>query len=261
MKRLLRPLYGIYQWLILAPVLLVSTLFFGTLAIVMVPLAGPRFARYYSGLIWARVVAWATPVRVRVVGREHIDPDQSYVIVSNHLSHYDVLTLYGWLEIDFKWVMKKELKKLPMIGYACHKLDHIFIDRANRAAAIASLNEARQNLSAGTSILFFPEGTRSRSGHLMRFKKGAFKMAVDLDLPILPVALVGTRDVMPADSWHVFPGQVFLIFHPPVATDEYNDDTMDRLMENVRETIQTSLDEYRRREHIEEYLVEPKGEP
>ena len=87
---------------------------------------------------------------------------QSYVIVSNHQSQYDILLMYGWLGTDFRWVMKKELRRVPVLGLACEKLGHIYVDRSDSAAAVASLNAARKKLVNGTSVVFFPEGTRSR---------------------------------------------------------------------------------------------------
>ncbi len=145
-------------------------------------------------------MAWVTPMRVSVEGRENLDPKQSYVLVSNHQSQYDIFLLYGWLGVDFKWVMKKELRKVLGIGVACDRLGHIFIDRSNHAAALATLETAKERIVDGTSVIFFPEGTRSRDGQLKKFKKGAFRMAVDLGLPILPLTVTGTRDVLPAGT-------------------------------------------------------------
>jgi 1-acyl-sn-glycerol-3-phosphate acyltransferase len=164
------------------------------------------------------------------------------VIVANHQSHYDIFLLYGWLGVDFKWVMKQELRKAPMIGVACDRLGHIFVDRSDRQAAIASLQTAKERIRNGTSVFFFPEGTRSRSGDLRAFKKGAFRMALDLDLPILPITLVGTRRIMPPDSLDIFPGKARMIIHPPVAIGPYRDNDVEELMAVVRRTIESGLD-------------------
>jgi 1-acyl-sn-glycerol-3-phosphate acyltransferase len=186
-------------------------------------------------------MAWVTPMRVQVEGREHIDPTQSYVLVSNHQSQYDIFVLYGWLGVDFKWVMKKELRNVLGIGVACERLGHIYIDRSNRAAAVATLERAKNTITDGTSVVFFPEGTRSRSGKLKPFKKGAFRMALDLGLPILPLTIVGTRDVLPAGTSDLMPGSARLVIHPPVPVKGRTVEDCDRLSAEVRAVIASSL--------------------
>ena len=136
---------------------------------------------------------------VSVMGRNNITKNTSYVIVVNHQSYYDILLMYGWLNIDFKWVMKKELQKVPILGMACKKIGHLFIERTNSKEALVTLNEIKKKLVNGTSVVVFPEGTRSKDGNLKVFKRGAFKLAFDLKLPILPVTLVGTGNILPPD--------------------------------------------------------------
>jgi 1-acyl-sn-glycerol-3-phosphate acyltransferase len=182
-------------------------------------------------------------MRVTVTGRENVDPRQSYVVVSNHQSHYDVFALYGFLGIDFRWIMKHELRKVPAIGISCHRLGHIFIDRSNHAAALATIDSAKETIVNGTSVLFFPEGTRSRSGRLRAFKKGAFHFARDLELPILPVTIVGTRDVLPADGIDLKPGSARLIIHPPIELDGSSREEIADLMATVRTVIAAPLGE------------------
>jgi 1-acyl-sn-glycerol-3-phosphate acyltransferase len=177
-------------------------------------------------------------MRVTVIGRRNVDPLQSYVIVSNHQSQYDIFVLYGWLDIDFKWVMKQELRKVPAIGISCERLGHIYVDRSNREAALASINAAKQRIVDGTSVLFFPEGTRSRDNRMRPFKKGAFRMALDLQLPILPITIQGTRDILPSDTMDLYPGRATMIIHPPIAIDEYSHDTLEDLMARTRTVIE-----------------------
>lgn len=243
MRKITRRLYQPYKWLVLAPVIMLSTLVFGLLAIVLMFFMKPKFPSILCGTLWAKINAWFTPVWVTVKGRENMDEEKSYVIASNHQSQYDILVLYGWLGVDFKWVMKKELRKVPIIGIACEKLGHIFIDRSNRKAAIATINDAKKKIRDGTSVLFFPEGTRSRTSRMLPFKKGAFKMALDLNLPVLPITIVGTRDILRPDSIDIFPGKVEMIIHEPVAIEGFSDDTIEKLMEEVRQTIQEPLGE------------------
>jgi 1-acyl-sn-glycerol-3-phosphate acyltransferase len=124
---------------------------------------------------------------------------------------------------------------------SCEKLGHIFIDRGDRHAAIRSINAAKKKITGGTSVLFFPEGTRSRSGRLGPFKKGAFKMALDLGLPILPVTIRGTRAILPPDTLDIFPGRAELIIHSPIETGGVGDASLDELMEEVRSRVKAPL--------------------
>jgi len=236
-------LYQPYKYLVVLPVLGFSTAFFAVVAATLTFITTPRTASRLSGVPWARIMAWVTPMRVHVEGREHIDPDQSYVLVSNHQSQYDIFVLYGWLGIDFKWVMKKELRHVLGIGVACHRLGHVFIDRSNHAAAIATLDDAKKKIADGTSVVFFPEGTRSRSGRLKPFKKGAFRMAIELGLPILPLTITGTRDVLPAGTIDLLPGSARLIIHSPVRVEGCGAEDCARLVSEVRNTIASSLPE------------------
>ena len=243
MNKMLRILYQPYKWLIFAPYLAVSTLFFGSLTMVLAVVTNPRITSFICGTIWARLNGYLTPIRVKVTGRNHIVKTQSYVIVANHQSQYDIFVLYGWLGIDFKWVMKQELRKVPGIGIGCEKVGHIFIDRSNHEKALASLAAAKEKIVNGTSVIFFPEGTRSRDGRLGTFKKGAFKMAVDLRLPILPITIVGTRDILPTDSIDLFPGRARMIIHKPIDTAGYTDDNLDELADRARSVIESGLRE------------------
>jgi 1-acyl-sn-glycerol-3-phosphate acyltransferase len=245
MKKIWRILYQPYKWLILIPVFIVSTVFFGGLAVVLCTFLDPRIPSCLCGTTWARVNGWMTPMFVRTTGRKSIDKKQSYVIISNHQSQYDIFVLYGWLGIDFKWVMKIELRKTPFIGVSCEKLGHIFIDRSDRSAAVRTINAAKKKITGGTSALFFPEGTRSRSGRLGAFKKGAFKMALDLGLPILPITIRGTRAILPPDTLDIFPGRADLIVHPPVETTGYDADNLKALIEKVRNIVKSPLEDAR----------------
>ncbi len=237
MKKILRILYQPYKWIIFFPLVGLSTLILGTLAALTVFVFGPKLGSIMGGVSWARFIAYITPMFVRVYGRENINKNQSYIVVSNHESQYDILIIYGWLGVDFKWVMKKELRKVPVLGIACEKLEHIYIDRSNHTAAIASLEEAKKKIVNGTSVMFFPEGTRNADGKLGVFKKGAFRMAVDLGLPILPVTIVGTRYILPTKTLDLFPGKAKLIIHKPVDIAGYSNDNIEDLVEKTKEII------------------------
>jgi 1-acyl-sn-glycerol-3-phosphate acyltransferase len=206
-------------------------------------MASERFVQL-AGILWARFNSFVTPMFVKVIGEENIDRNQSYVVVANHQSQYDIFVMYGWLPIDFRWVMKIELRKVPILGYYCYKAGHIYIDRSNHNAAIESINKAKNKIREGTSVVFFPEGTRSDSGQVTEFKKGAFRFAIDMGLPLLPVTIAGTRDILPANSIGLFPGNATMVIHKPIDTARFNDGTIDQLMAGARQVIQKDLEKY-----------------
>jgi 1-acyl-sn-glycerol-3-phosphate acyltransferase len=241
MKKILHILYQPYKWFIFIPYLAVSTLFFGSLTVLMVHITTPRITSFICGTIWARLNSYLTPMMVAVYGRDNIVKTQSYVVVSNHQSQYDIFVLYGWLGVDFKWVMKQELRKIPGIGIGCEKVGHIFIDRSNHERALASLHAAKEKIVNGTSVIFFPEGTRSKDGSLGSFKKGAFKMAIDLGLPVLPITIIGTNNILPSSTFDLFPGKARMVIHKPIDTARYNDRTLQELMAHTHMVIESAL--------------------
>ncbi len=234
---MINALFFVYSWLIFVPLMLAATLVFAMVCLFSMPFLGPRRVARLTAVPWSRLGLLLSGVQVRLDGLEHLDPKQSYVIVANHLSQYDIWVLYGHLDKDFRWVMKQELRKVPLVGYCCALLGHIFIDRSDSHAAIASLETAKARLVDGTSILFFPEGTRSRGGELRPFKKGAFRMAQDLDLPLLPVTITGTREVLPPDSLRMHPGGVTLTVHAPVSVDGDDEAALETAMNRCRSAI------------------------
>jgi 1-acyl-sn-glycerol-3-phosphate acyltransferase len=233
--------YQIYAWLVYVPLVVVITLVSGWLVVLISWLVSPRFASRHIATWWARLLAYLLPMPVQVQGAEHVPTDRSCVVVSNHASQVDILALYGWLGMDLKWVMKKELRKIPAVGIGCEKAGHIFVDRSNPTAARRAVNDALERLTSGIGILFFAEGTRSRDGRLLPFKKGAFRIAASEQLPVLPITLLGTGEVLPAKSLRLFPGRVKVIIHPLIEPVADNRDAIRDLMIRTRNTIASAL--------------------
>ncbi|MBN2077886.1 MAG: 1-acyl-sn-glycerol-3-phosphate acyltransferase [Spirochaetes bacterium] len=247
LRRTLGLLYQPYKWLLFLPLLILSTCFFVGLGVILIFLFNDRVANRTTGVWWARFNSLITPMLVTVHGREHIEKGKSYIVVSNHQSHYDIFVLYGWLGIDLKWVIKKELRRVPVFGYAAEKGGNVLIDRSNPKEAYEDLERARNRITGGTSLIILPEGTRSRDGSLGQFKKGAFQIALDLGLPILPVSITGTRRILPPGSFDLFPGRAVMRIHGPVDASGYERASMDRLIAEVRERIQRGMDEDKKR--------------
>ncbi|MFC1688109.1 lysophospholipid acyltransferase family protein [Pseudomonadota bacterium] len=230
--------YQLYAWLIFLPLVILLTLLFSTLTVIFATLVNPEWASRVFAVTWGKTLAYLTPVRVIVEGAENARREQSYVVASNHQSQYDILLVYGWLKLDLKWVMKKELRKLPGIGIGCEKAGHIFVDRKDPKQARRAIREALDRMNRGVGILFFPEGTRSQDGRLLSFKKGAFRLATDQELPLLPVTLVGTRNVLPAKSLCPFPGTIKMVIHPAIQS---HGKTVEQLIEETRAAITSGM--------------------
>ena len=229
--------YRIYQIFIMAPVMLVATILTALITIFGSLIGLGRWFGYWPAVIWSRVMCWIAWVRVSVTGRENIDRRTSYVFVANHQSAYDIFTLFGYLGHNFRWMMKKELRKIPLVGFACEMAKQIFIDRSSPAAMRSSIRRAEGLLKGGMSVVVFPEGHRSNTGKVGSFKRGAFTLATDFNLPIVPLTIDGAFDVMPPSNKVPRPGRIKLTIHKPVLPEG----EMDELMEKCREEIRSSL--------------------
>lgn len=241
MRKITYLFYQPYKWLFFFPFIIFNTLFFGLLGVIIASLISQKAGGRFAGAIWARTNAFFTPMFVSVSGKEKIQKNTSYIIIPNHQSYYDIFLIYGWLGIDIKWVMKKELRKIPGLGIASEKIGHIFLDRSNNKEALDSLNQAKKKLINGSSIVIFPEGTRSATGDIQPFKRGAFKLAFDLGLPILPVTLIGTKDILPTNSFNLLPGKVSMVIHEPIDIKKYSEEDVRKLMSEVSAIISKPL--------------------
>ena len=241
MKKILFWPYQLYVWLIFFPLVIVLTLVFSMLTVIFASLVNPHFASRVFAVTWAKWLAYLTPIRVIVEGSENAQRSRSYVVASNHQSMYDILVIYGFLELDLKWVMKQELRKIPGIGIGCEKAGHIFVERRVPKLAAKAITEALKRLGDGIGILFFPEGTRSTDGRLLPFKKGAFRTAIDQQIPVLPVTLRGTRDILPNGTLKLFPGRAQMIIHPPIETHGMTVEQVAELMAETRATNASAL--------------------
>ncbi|MDT8449233.1 MAG: lysophospholipid acyltransferase family protein [Wenzhouxiangellaceae bacterium] len=209
-------LYPLWQWAVLVPVMVLATIVAALLAVLLSAFGFKRAANIHVAARWARLIAYLTPMRVEIEGRENIEPGQSYVVVANHRSQYDIPLIYGFCGLDLRWVIKAEIGRLPFVAQGCRAIGHIFIDRGNPDQARAAINDAVAKLPPGTSVLFFAEGTRSRNGELLPFRKGAFRVAADRGLPVLPMTVTGTRAILPPGSLRIRPGRGRLVIHPPI---------------------------------------------
>jgi 1-acyl-sn-glycerol-3-phosphate acyltransferase len=222
MKLILLVLYRIYQICVMIPVIVLLTVLAGLFTSVGSLLGGGRLWGYWPAHIWAKLCAWVTLVRVEVRGRENIKKKTSYVFVANHQGAYDIFAIYGFLQHNFRWMMKIGLLKFPIIGISCKAAGHIFVDNSSPAAIKRTMATAEKALSNGMSVVVFPEGSRSRNGHMGRFRSGAFQLAMEFQLPVVPITIDGAYDVLPRGHWLPRWGKITLTIHQPIPapTDE-----------------------------------------
>lgn len=192
--------YRIYQIFIMLPILLVLTILAALITITGCALGGGRWFGYYPAHYWAKCWCWLAFVRVSVRGRENIKIGRSYVFVANHQSAYDIFSIYGFLNHQFRWMMKKSLERIPLVGYACRVAGHIYVDKHSPAAVRQTMETAEKRLSGGMSVVVFPEGSRTKDGHIHGFRRGAYMLAMEFGLPVVPVTVDGAYDVLPPNA-------------------------------------------------------------
>jgi 1-acyl-sn-glycerol-3-phosphate acyltransferase len=217
------------------------TLVLGSVAIVLCLLVPGGGALMPLGRVWSRLVLGSARVRVRASYDARLDPRRACVYASNHQSQFDIPALVVTMPADFRMVAKRSLLYVPVFGWALWLAGFVFVNRSNRDQAIRSLKRAARRLHRGTSIVVFAEGTRSRDGGLLPFKRGGFVMAIEAGVPVVPVAIRGGRHILPKGSLRVRPGTIEVHFGAPLETSGYDYESRDALMEEVRRAIVSAL--------------------
>lgn len=233
-------LYRIYQLFIMLPIAFTATILASLFTIIVCALGGGNKITYYIAKWWAKIMCWSSLVRVTVKGRENINAKTSYVFVANHQGAYDIFAIYGHLGHNFKWMMKKSLEKIPLVGYACRQAGQIFVDNSSPAAVRKTMEDAEKRLKGGMSLVAFPEGTRSRNGKMRPFKRGAYQLAVEFGLPVVPVSISGSYEIMPKDSKISKWGHVIITIHQPIFAPAEGHD-INNLIDSTYQTIHKSL--------------------
>ena len=236
-------LYRIYQILIALPILLIVTILAALATILGSMLGFSHCMGYWPGHIWAKIFCILCLIRVKVTGRENIKKKTSYVFVANHQGAFDIFTIYGYLGHNFRWMMKKSLEKIPLVGYACRVSGHIYVDNSTPASVRQTMQTAEKRLANGMSVVVFPEGSRSRDGRLHAFRRGAFALAVEFSLPVVPITIDGAYDVMPRGAILPRPGKVILTIHKPIEAQEGGRHELAELMDKSFKAIASSLPE------------------
>jgi 1-acyl-sn-glycerol-3-phosphate acyltransferase len=232
-----RPLH--YLWGLAADVaIVVYTAILGPLAVLGVLLLRRGWPADVIGRIWCRLIIWTCGIRVELRGAENLRPGQSYVLISNHLSNFDVWATLATLPRPLRFVAKKELVRIPVFGWALAASDHIVIDRQNPEEAIETINAATSDSPDGVCILFYAEGTRSPDGKIHAFKKGGVALALRAGLPVVPVSVSGTANFLPKGCSVIRPsGQVKIVVDQPIETKDLTSLDRDALNERVRQRV------------------------
>jgi 1-acyl-sn-glycerol-3-phosphate acyltransferase len=238
MKSPLKYIFFVYQWFILLPISAIATILTAVSTIILSYTTKNITVKSIPAKWWSKFMCYASFISVSVEGLDNLKQNQSYIIVANHQSMFDIWLVYGWLGRPFSWVMKKELRKIPFVGLACEKVGHIFVDRSNAIEAKKSIQAAEQKLQNGNCVVIFPEGTRTKDGKVGSFKRGAFNMASDLQLPIVPISIIGAYERMSRYDWQVTPGKLKMKIHEPIPCNTNLTEQETRALANrVREII------------------------
>lgn len=238
-------LYKLYQLVVVLPLGLLITAVCSILMVLFSICGFPAFAATYIGRFWAWSILRLLLIRVTVEGSEYVEKGQSYVFMANHQGPFDIFLIYGFLHHEFKWMMKKSLFDIPFVGMACRRAGFIAVDKSSRRAIAQTMIDARNVLQGGASLCIFPEGSRSFTGHMGFFRRGGFQLADTLQLPIVPMTIDGSFDVLPRQKGFTFVTRhpLRLVIHKPLYPECKGADNIKRMMDESYATIMAALPE------------------
>lgn len=236
-------IYRIYQLFVALPLIAIATVLTSLTVAVGCTIGNGHFWGYYPGKLWGMFILRMLLIPVKVTGRENLKKGQSYVFVSNHQGAFDIFLIYGFLGRNFKWMMKRQLRKMPFVGFACEKAHHIFVDKRGPSKIKQTYDKARKTLSGGMSVVVFPEGARTFTGHMGCFRRGAFMLADELQLPVIPLTINGSFDVLPRNRASHWPDRhpVSLTIHAPIYPESQGAENTRKTTEQSYSTIMSAL--------------------
>ncbi|MBS1799700.1 MAG: 1-acyl-sn-glycerol-3-phosphate acyltransferase [Acidobacteria bacterium] len=229
-----------FRWLtyiLLIPLMIASTAFFGTISLICGLWDTSGRQQHFIAHLWARSFLMLSLSPVRLVGAAKLHLHETAVYASNHLSYYDTPVLFARLPFQFRILAKQGLWKVPFIGWYLNRSGQVPIDQSTSRNAVASLNRGVQTLKAGLPLVIFPEGGRSASGVTQPFVAGAAFMAIKAQVPIVPVTLIGTYELLPIHTYHLYPRPLEVVIGEPIATEGLTTRDADALTQRVRDVI------------------------
>ena len=241
-NKFLKILYFVYQWFIAGPIFVVATLITALVTALGSMIGNKDFWGYWPPKIWSMFTCMLFLIRVKVSGRENIDKNTSYVFVANHQGAYDIWSIYGYLNHNFKWMMKKELENIFFFFFACKCAGQVFVDDSSIGGIKETIRNSEKTLKNGMSLVIFPEGSRSWDGKLIPFKRGAFMLAAEFRLPVVPITIDGSFKAMPRSTYNMTPTTIHITIHKPIYPGEKGFNTK-KLLNQCYEEIESSLPE------------------
>ncbi len=236
-------IYRLYQLLVVLPLALVLTIIIMLVVVLGCMLGDGHYWGYAPGRWWSRLLLKLFLIPVKVEGQAQLEKDQSYVFVANHQGAFDIFLIYGYLNRNFKWMMKYQLRNIPLVGYACEKSHQIFVDKRGPKKIKASYDAARDTLKDGISLTVFPEGARTFTGHMGFFRRGAFSLADELQLPVVPLTINGSFNIMPRmRDWHFANWHpLTLTIHQPIYPVGRGDENVTASMHQAYDSVMSAL--------------------
>jgi len=231
---LVRPFYLVF--------LILNTIAVCLTIIIISPFDKKGNTVHYIGKFWSLLNIFLSGTRLTIRGKEKINTNLTHIVMSNHQSLFDVWALIGKIPLQIRWIVKAEIRKIPIFGYTLERMGHIYVDRKKRAAAYISLETAAEKIKNGTSVIIFPEGTRSNDGHLLKFRMGGIILALKSGVPILPVTVNGSRFVLPKNTLALMPGKIEVVVGDMIDASSYDENNKNELMEKIRSAIHENLD-------------------
>lgn len=234
----------VYAWAPLANLLwYFYTVVMATISLVASPFDRTGVAQHWCARWWCRLIAWTIGARIKVRGAENLDQARAYVYMANHCSLVDIPAMFAYLPYQFKIMAKKELFFVPFMGWHLWTAGNFPVDRSDPRRTALSLRNVVDGVRAGKSLAVFPEGTRSPDGKLGEFKPGSFKIALRAGVPVVPIAIRGTHQVLPKHSLVPRPGKVEVIIGKPISTSGMTEKDVRTLMAAVHRAIESELDQ------------------
>jgi len=235
-----------YLYPVLMIALVALTIFSAAMSLVFAALMNhPENSVHRIARFWGNACLFVSGVHVRVVGLDHVPWGRPVVFMSNHQGNYDIFTLLGRIPAQFRWIAKKEVFAIPLLGPAMRKAGYICIDRQNRGKAIKSMDEAAQKIREGKSVMTFPEGTRSPDGTIGPFKKGSFYLAIQSGVPVVPITILGSREVMKKRKMNILPGTITIVIDKPIDVKEYSLENREDLIDRTRRVVTDNYRKYK----------------
>lgn len=197
---------------------------------------------HLCGRVWGKFICRVSMVDAEIAGLENIYPDRAQIFVSNHQSFFDIFVLLAYIPVQFRWVAKESLFRIPFVGWGMRACRHIGVNRTNKKEAMRSFIEASRRLKDGKSIVIFPEGTRTVEGHIGDFKKGSLLLAIRNRLPVVPVTIQGSSDVMKKGSMKITPGKIRVVLDKPIDTGYFVRKKEESLRIHIRKILTKNLE-------------------